>query len=119
MRFIYTVRIDNDDAVTCPAIMDCKRFIKDFQRHNNATHRFSIYNEETGTIIQINIKENITMKKQELFEKAVKAMDNYTKAVEMGLSDFANYYHSQMKTLCNEIRHRGLKQEFDDFALVI
>lgn len=119
MRFIYTVRIDEDNnAASCPTIIDCKRFIRDFQRHDKTIHRFSIYNEETGTIIKINIKENITMKKQELFEKAVKAMDNYTKAVEMGLSDFANYYHSQMKTLCNEIRHRGLKQEFDDFALV-
>lgn len=59
------------------------------------------------------------MKKKELFEKAIKAMDNYARAVEMGLDDFANYYYSQMKTLCNEIRYRGLKQEFDNFALVI
>lgn len=118
MKFIYTVRIDNDDAVTCPTITDCKRFIKDFQRHNNTIHEFSIYNEETGTIIEIKIKENNTMKKQELFEKAIKAMDNYTRAVEMDLDNFANYYNSQMKTLCNEIRRRGLEQEFDDFALV-
>lgn len=119
MRFIYTVRIDEDNnAASCPTIIDCKRFIRDFQRHDKTIHRFSIYNEETGTIIQINIKENNTMKKQELFEKAIKAMDNYSKAVEMELDDFANYYYCQMRKLLQEIKSRGLKQEFDDFALV-
>ena len=35
------------------------------------------------------------MKKQELFEHAVRAMDNYTRAIEMDLLDFANYYDNQ------------------------
>lgn len=64
-------------------------------------------------------KEVKEMKKQELFEKAVNAIDNYTKSIEMGLSDFANYYHCRMKELCDEIKVKGLSQEFEEFALVI
>ncbi len=59
------------------------------------------------------------MNKQELFERAIKAMDNYTKSVEMGLSDFANYYDCQTKKLCKEIKRKGLAEEFEEFALVI
>ena len=59
------------------------------------------------------------MKKQELFENAIKAMDNYTKAVEMGLSDFANYFDCQFKKLSKEIKQKGLYNEFEEFALVI
>lgn len=59
------------------------------------------------------------MEKQELFEKAAAAMDNYTKAVEMGLQDFANYYDSKMRELCEEIKAKGLSREFEDYACVI
>lgn len=58
------------------------------------------------------------IEKEKLFEAATQAMDNYNKAVEMGLDDFANYYYCQMRKLLQEIKSRGLKQEFDDFALV-
>lgn len=64
-------------------------------------------------------KEVNKMKKQELFEKAVNAMDNYTKAVEMGLSDFANYYDCKTKELYGEINAKGLCREFEEFALII
>lgn len=64
-------------------------------------------------------KEVNEMKKQELFGKAVNAMDNYTRAVEMGLSDFANYYDCKMKELYVEIKAKGLDREFEEFALVI
>lgn len=59
------------------------------------------------------------MNKQKLFKKAVNTMDNYTKAVEMGLNDFANYYNHQMHKLLNKIKSKGLEQEFEEFALVI
>lgn len=59
------------------------------------------------------------MKKQELFVKAVAAMDNYTRAVEMGLQDFANYYDSKMQELCEEIQAKGLSREFEEYACVI
>ena len=59
------------------------------------------------------------MKKQELFEKATMAMDNYTKAVEMGLDDFATYYDNRMKELCGIIRQMGLTKEFEEFAIVV
>lgn len=59
------------------------------------------------------------MEKQELFEKAVAAMDNYTKAVEMGLQDFANYYDSKMRELCEKIKAKGWGREFEDYACVI
>lgn len=120
MKYIYTVLIDNDEAVSCPTLKIAKRFISDFWRQSNeSTHKFSIYNTENGITIEIKIKEYNTMKKQELFEKATRAMDNYTRAVEMGLFDFANYYESQMKEVCTEIRKKGLSREFEEFALVI
>ena len=59
------------------------------------------------------------MKKQELFEKAVAAMDNYTKAVEMGLLDFANYFDCKRRELCEEIKAKGLSREFEEYACVI
>lgn len=59
------------------------------------------------------------MEKQKLFEKAVAAMDNYTKAVEMGLQDFANYYDCKMRELCEEIKAKGLSREFEEFVCVI
>ncbi|MGN0594914.1 MAG: hypothetical protein ACI4I6_07125 [Hominimerdicola sp.] len=64
-------------------------------------------------------KEVYKMEKQELFEKAAAAMDNYTKAVEMGLQDFANYYDSKMRVLCEEIKAKGWGREFEDYACVI
>ena len=65
------------------------------------------------------VKEVCKMKKQELFVKAVNAMDNYKKAVEMGLQDFANYYDSKMRELCEEIKAKGWGREFEDYACVI
>lgn len=59
------------------------------------------------------------MKKQELFAKATTAMDNYTKAIEMGLDDFAAYYDNRTKELCGIIRQMGLTKEFEEFALVV
>lgn len=59
------------------------------------------------------------MKKKELFEKAVKAMDNYTKAVEMGLTDFENYYDSISKKLYRKIKEGGLEEEFDDYIFTV
>ena len=59
------------------------------------------------------------MNKQELFEKAVKAMDKYTKAVEMGLTDFENYYDSISKELYREIKKRDLEEEFDDYIFTV
>lgn len=56
--------------------------------------------------------------KNKLFETAVNAMDNYNKAIEMGLEDFANYYYCRMHELIQEIKTKGLQQEFNDFALV-
>ena len=63
--------------------------------------------------------EEVKMEKQELFEKATKAMDNYAKAIEMGLSDFANYFDAKMREHLKEIKIRGLYQEFEDFTLVV
>ncbi len=59
------------------------------------------------------------MEKQELFQRAVNAMDNHTEALEMGLQDFANYFDCQMRELCEEIKAKGWGQEFEDFACVI
>lgn len=64
-------------------------------------------------------KEVCKMKNQELFEKAVNAMDNYTRAVEMGLQDFANYYDCRMRELLGEIKAKGLSREFEEYACVI
>lgn len=64
-------------------------------------------------------KEVNKMKKQELFEKAAAAMDNYTRAVEMGLQDFANYYDCKIRELCEEIKAKGWGREFEDYACVI
>ena len=64
-------------------------------------------------------KEVCKMKKQELFEQAAAAMDNYTRAVEMGLQDFANYYDSKMRELCEGIKAKGLSREFEEYACVI
>lgn len=59
------------------------------------------------------------MEEQELFEKTVKAMDNYIKAIEIDLPDFASFYYSRFKELYNNIEQKGLKEEFDEFALII
>lgn len=59
------------------------------------------------------------MKKQELFERAAEAMDNYTRAIEMDLLDFANYFDTKMKEYLKEIKTRGLFEEFEEFALII
>lgn len=64
-------------------------------------------------------KEVCKMKNQELFEKAVAAMDNYTRAVEMGLTDFANYFDCKRRELCKEIKAKGLSREFEEYACVI
>ena len=64
-------------------------------------------------------KELMKMKKQELFENTVKAMDNYTKAIEMDMPDFENYYNCKMKEYFAEIDSRGLNGEFEAFALVV
>ena len=58
------------------------------------------------------------MKKQELFEKTVKSMDNYTKAIEMELFDFENYYYEKMREYLAEIKQRGLENEFSEYSLV-
>ena len=58
------------------------------------------------------------MEKQELFEKAVKAMDNYVKAIEMELFDFANYFNENMREYLAEIKQRGLENEFSEYSLV-
>lgn len=60
-----------------------------------------------------------TIKKQELFDKTIKAMDNYTRAVEMDYDDFANYFDSRMKELLKEIKKRGWHKEFKDFACIV
>lgn len=59
------------------------------------------------------------MEKQELFQRAVNAMDNHTKSVEMGLEDFANYFDCQMRELCEEIKAKGWSHEFEDYACVL
>lgn len=59
------------------------------------------------------------MKKNEFFQKAVTAMDNYTRAIEMEASYFENYYYCKMREYLAEIRARGWAEEFDDFALVL
>ena len=59
------------------------------------------------------------MMKERLFKKAVDAMDNYTKAIEMGLCDFANYYDARMRELLKEIKSMGWEQEFEEFSLVL
>ena len=59
------------------------------------------------------------MTKQELFNKAVEAMDNYIKAIEMQEDDFANYYFNRMRELSREITERGLTNEFQEYATVI
>lgn len=64
-------------------------------------------------------KEVYKMEKQKLFEKAVNAMDNYTKAVEMGLQDFANYFDCKRRELCEEIKAKGWGREFEEYACVI
>jgi len=56
------------------------------------------------------------MKKQELFERTAEAMDNYARAIEMDLLDFANYFDAKMKEHLKEIKARGLSEEF---ALII
>lgn len=59
------------------------------------------------------------MSKQELFNKAVTAADNYAKAIKVGLFDFANYFDKQGKELYQEIKQRGLEQEYSDFVLEV
>lgn len=59
------------------------------------------------------------MKKQELFERAAEAMDNYARAIETDLLDFANYFEAKMKEHLKEIKIRGLSEEFEEFALII
>lgn len=119
MRYIYTVIIDNDEAVSCPSMKIAKKFILDFQRMNNEpVHKFSIYNTESGISKEIKIKERNTMKKEELFEKAVKAMDSYTEAIKMDLLEFADYFDAEMRKYTKEIKRRGLAEEFEEFALI-
>lgn len=77
-------------------------------------------NNELYDIFDFIIKtEKEKMEEQELFEKTVKAMDNYIKAIEIDLPDFASYYYSRFKELYNNIEQKGLKEEFDEFALII
>ena len=59
------------------------------------------------------------MSKQELFNKAITAADNYTKAIEAGLFDFANYFDKQGKELYQKIKQRGLEQEYSDYILEV
>ena len=57
------------------------------------------------------------MNKKELFTKAVKAMDDYAKAVDMELPEYENYFDAVMRELLAEIKSNGWDNEFDDFAL--
>lgn len=59
------------------------------------------------------------MSKQELFSKAITSADNYTKAIKAGLFDFANYFDEQGKELYQEIKQRGLEQEYSDYVLEV
>ena len=55
------------------------------------------------------------MSKQELFSKAITAADNYTRAIEAGLFDFADYFDELGKELYQEIKQRGLEGEYSDY----
>lgn len=59
------------------------------------------------------------MSKQELFSKAITAADNYAKAIESGLFDFANHFDAKGKELYQEIKRRGLEQEYNDYILEV
>lgn len=55
------------------------------------------------------------MSKQELFSNAITAADNYTRAIEVGLFDFADYFDELGKELYQEIKQRGLEGEYSDY----
>ena len=59
------------------------------------------------------------MSKQELFSKAIKAADNYSKAIENDMLDFANYFDAKGKELYQEIKRRGLEEEYSDYILEV
>ena len=117
MRFIYDILIDDAVAISCSSFRVAKNMIKELSEHYKESS-FGIYNSDTGIIINAVTKENYKMKKQELFEKTVKSMDNYTKSIEMELFDFENYYHEKMREYLSEIKQRGLEDEFSEYALV-
>lgn len=56
------------------------------------------------------------MSKQELFEALVRAMDNYNKALEVGMSEFENYYNNRIEELYQEVENKGLTEEFEDYT---
>ena len=62
-------------------------------------------------------KESIVITKEELFRKAVKAMYNYLKAIEMDVPEFEKHCGSVSHELYQEIKRRGLVEEFKDYML--
>ena len=118
MRFIYDVLIDDAVEISCSSFRVAKNMIKELSEYYKESS-FGIYNSDTGITINLVTKENYKMKKQELFEKTVKSMDNYTKAIEMELSDFANYYHEKTREYLSEIRKQNLENEFSEYALIL
>lgn len=57
------------------------------------------------------------MNKQELFEKLAKASDSYNKSLELGIDEFTNYFDCIVNELYQEIKERGLIEEFEDYSL--
>lgn len=54
----------------------------------------------------------------ELFESTLKAMDDYTKAVEMGFPmQYINRLDEKQKSLYEKIKSLGLLEEFEDYAM--
>lgn len=65
-----------------------------------------------------------TIQKEELFKKAIEAIDRYNKLVNSyAAGKFEEWeqheerYHNVMGLFLSEIRHRGLEEEFDDYLL--
>lgn len=57
------------------------------------------------------------MSNNELFTKAVKAIDDYNKAVEMGFPQgYINKLDSKIGHYLSEIGSRGLTEAFNDYA---
>lgn len=61
-------------------------------------------------------KTNI--RKKELFEKALKAADQYNRAVEVGATIFQELFHLISQDFYNEIVANGWEQEYQDFVLM-
>lgn len=56
------------------------------------------------------------MNKQELFQELITAMDYYNKALELGMTEFESYFDNRIEELYQEVKDRGLTNEFEDYS---